>query len=50
MPTPILNIERLEKRFGNVEMLKDISLSMQKGEFLVLLGPPYRDRRAAALS
>ncbi|NOR64159.1 MAG: sn-glycerol-3-phosphate ABC transporter ATP-binding protein UgpC [Rhodobacteraceae bacterium] len=39
MPSPVLNIEQLEKRFGDVEVLKDISLSMQKGEFLVLLGP-----------
>lgn len=39
MSTPVLNIENLVKRFGSVEVLKDISLSMQQGEFLVLLGP-----------
>lgn len=39
MSTPVLDINKLAKRFGDVEVLKEISLSMQKGEFLVLLGP-----------
>lgn len=39
MPDPVLKLEKLVKRFGEVEVLKEISLSMQKGEFLVLLGP-----------
>lgn len=37
--TAILEIENLNKNFGSVEVLKDISLSINKGEFLVLLGP-----------
>ena len=37
--TAILEIEHLNKSFGSVEVLKDISLSINKGEFLVLLGP-----------
>jgi len=39
MNAPILEINHLGKSFGPVEVLKDISLSMEKGEFLVLLGP-----------
>ncbi len=37
--TAVLEISGLCKSFGTVEVLRDISLSMQKGEFLVLLGP-----------
>ncbi|MHA1128656.1 MAG: ATP-binding cassette domain-containing protein, partial [Alphaproteobacteria bacterium] len=37
--TAILEIKNLIKSFGSVEVLKDISLSIDKGEFLVLLGP-----------
>lgn len=37
--TTILEIDRLSKSYGNVEVLKDISVSIKKGEFLVLLGP-----------
>lgn len=39
MASPILEIDQLSKSFGAIEVLKDISLSMEKGEFLVLLGP-----------
>ena len=34
-----LEIQSLEKSFGAVEVLKDISLSIEAGEFLVLVGP-----------
>ncbi|MDG2340445.1 MAG: sn-glycerol-3-phosphate ABC transporter ATP-binding protein UgpC [Paracoccaceae bacterium] len=34
-----LSIENLYKSFGQVEILKDISLSIEKGDFLVLVGP-----------
>jgi len=34
-----LVIENLSKRFGRVEVLKDINISLADGEFLVLLGP-----------
>jgi multiple sugar transport system ATP-binding protein len=37
--TPVLEIRDLEKRFGNVEVLKGISLEMAAGDFLVLVGP-----------
>jgi multiple sugar transport system ATP-binding protein len=34
-----ITIEKLNKRFGAVQVLRDFSLSTQDGEFLVLLGP-----------
>src|SRR3712207_5118199 len=34
-----LEIDRLHKRFGNVDVLKGIDLSLDKGGFLVLVGP-----------
>jgi len=39
MSQPVLEITNLRKSFGSVNVLKDISISMQSGEFLVLLGP-----------
>ncbi|WP_421952851.1 ABC transporter ATP-binding protein [Pelagibacterium sp.] len=38
-PAPILSIEALEKSYGAVEVLKSISLSIDAGDFLVLVGP-----------
>jgi multiple sugar transport system ATP-binding protein len=38
-PHSVLEIRDLQKRFGAVEVLKSISLSMDKGDFLVLVGP-----------
>lgn len=35
----ILEISNLKKSYGHIEVLKDISIDMKKGEFLVLLGP-----------
>ncbi|HKQ95061.1 MAG TPA: ABC transporter ATP-binding protein [Aestuariivirgaceae bacterium] len=34
-----LEIESLTKRFGSVEVLKDINLAVEEGGFLVLVGP-----------
>jgi polar amino acid transport system ATP-binding protein len=36
---PILRIENIRKRYGNREILKGISLSLNKGELKVLIGP-----------
>jgi multiple sugar transport system ATP-binding protein len=36
---PVLEIRDLQKRYGNVEVLKGISLEMAPGDFLVLVGP-----------
>jgi ABC-type sugar transport system ATPase subunit len=34
-----LNIANLSKRFGTLDVLKDINLNIQSGEFVVLVGP-----------
>ncbi|HHG89407.1 MAG TPA: ABC transporter ATP-binding protein [Devosia sp.] len=36
---PALEVRGLSKSFGDVKVLKDISMSMKRGEFLVLVGP-----------
>jgi multiple sugar transport system ATP-binding protein len=36
---PVLEVRNLEKKFGQVEVLKSISLTMEPGDFLVLVGP-----------
>ncbi|MBD2091988.1 ATP-binding cassette domain-containing protein [Microcoleus sp. FACHB-1515] len=38
MPAAV-SIEKLQKRFGNVEAVKDVSLQVQPGEIFGLLGP-----------
>lgn len=37
--TPAVLIEKLQKRYGSVEAVKDISLNIQPGEIFGLLGP-----------
>jgi multiple sugar transport system ATP-binding protein len=36
---PVLQSKNLYKNFGSVEVLKDINLGIEEGEFLVLVGP-----------
>ena len=36
---PLLSIESVSKRFGAVEVLKDVSLAVAPGEIFALLGP-----------
>ncbi len=36
---PILRVENIRKSFGNKEILSDISLSVHRGEIIVLIGP-----------
>jgi len=36
---PILQLENVNKAFGNQQVLKDFCLSVEKGEFITLLGP-----------
>ena len=36
---PVLEVRDLSKRFGQVEVLRSISLDMEPGDFLVLVGP-----------
>ena len=39
MPNTLLEIQELKKSFSNQEILKGISLSVEKGEVVVILGP-----------
>ena len=36
---PILEVKNLFKNYGNTEVLKDINVSIEEGDFLVLVGP-----------
>jgi putative spermidine/putrescine transport system ATP-binding protein len=35
----VLELERVSKRYGRTEAVRDVSLSVRRGEFLTLLGP-----------
>ncbi|NIZ63405.1 sugar ABC transporter ATP-binding protein [Sedimentitalea sp. CY04] len=37
--TPILSVKNLNKSYGDLKILKDISVSIKEGDFLVLVGP-----------
>jgi polar amino acid transport system ATP-binding protein len=39
MPEPLLAIENLHKSFGNAEVIKGISLSVDKGDVACIIGP-----------
>jgi spermidine/putrescine transport system ATP-binding protein len=39
METPSVRLERVSKRFGDVEAVRDLSLDLAQGEFFTLLGP-----------
>ena len=36
---PLLEIKNLKKQFGELQVLKDINISIEKGEVLVIIGP-----------
>ena len=38
MSDPILKLEHITKRFGDTEVLRDIDLTVERGEFITLLG------------
>mgnify|MGYP000061047745 CR=1 FL=1 len=37
--SPVLDIKNLSKNFGSIEILKNINISIDEGDFLVLVGP-----------
>ena len=39
MTDPVVNLEHARKSFGNNEVLKDISLTVSKGDVLAIIGP-----------
>src|SRR5437016_12677748 len=39
MPNPVLHVENLTKRYGNVEAVRGISFEVAEGEVFGLLGP-----------
>src|ERR671937_820544 len=39
MPDLVLRVDDLRKRFGDVEVLKGVSLTLHRGEVVALLGP-----------
>ena len=36
---PIIELSHVDKHFGQLHVLKDISLSVKKGEVVVIIGP-----------
>ena len=36
---PMLEIEHIRKSFGEMEVLRDVSLSVEKGDVVAILGP-----------
>ena len=37
--TPVIELKHIDKHFGQLHVLKDISLSVNKGEVVVIIGP-----------
>ncbi len=37
--TPIIKVQNISKRFGSIEALKGVSLDVEKGEVVVIIGP-----------
>ena len=36
---PILEVCNLKKKFGGLDILKDVNVEIEEGDFLVLVGP-----------
>ncbi|MBQ9308881.1 MAG: amino acid ABC transporter ATP-binding protein, partial [Clostridia bacterium] len=39
MSQPVIDIRHIDKHYGQLHVLKDISLSVEKGEVVVIIGP-----------
>ena len=35
-----VSLDNIEKRFGKIKVIRDISFGIADGEFVVLVGPP----------
>jgi len=46
MANPILQVENLVKRYGDVEAVRGVSFSVEEGEVFGLLGRTARGRQA----
>ena len=42
----LLEISHLKKSFGDTEVLKDISMEVNEGEVVAILGPSGSDRKS----
>ena len=41
----IIGVEHVSKFFGDKAVLNDVNLSVRKGEFVTILGPPAAERQ-----
>ena len=46
---PIIELSHVDKHFGQLHVLKDISLSVKKGEVVVIIGPSGSGKSTAAI-
>ena len=37
--TPVIELRHVNKHFGQLHVLKDVSLSVRRGEVVVIIGP-----------
>ncbi len=37
--TPVIELRHIDKHYGSLHVLKDVSLSVKKGEVVVIIGP-----------
>ena len=48
--SPVLDIRNLSKNFGSIEILKNINISIDEGDFLVLVGPLDAGNRPCSIA
>ena len=46
----LVELEHVEKHFGNLHVLRDINLKVKKGEVLVIVGPSGSGKSTMCLS
>ena len=45
---PLVQVEQLEKRFGEVRALDRVSFDVEAGEWIAIMGPPAPARRRSS--